>query len=251
MQFNLNISKEIIQLLSNKKLTLDQLFFLELIQKEKIDFLSKLLDTTQYKQQVINDLLNKNMIIFENDSYTLTENSVELLSLYDFISDEDSGFIAQAIETKPVVVKDKFNEQFDDSFNELWNLYPLTDKWEMSGVYGNTYIVHQHTHSRTLKSAKLKIKEKYKFYLKSKDSLKHSDIVLALKYELWFRKLNSTNVKNGLSFMQNILTWFNQRTFETYFDLYQEYISEHGSINFNDYSHRGSSVTGSLNTRLV
>jgi hypothetical protein len=93
MQYDLTISREIIQLLSNRKLSLDQLFFLELIRKENIDFLNKLLDNTQYKQFVIHDLLNKKMIAVSGSSFKLTEDSRQLLSLYDFISCDDSGFV--------------------------------------------------------------------------------------------------------------------------------------------------------------
>jgi hypothetical protein len=128
----------------------------------------------------------------------------------------------------------------------------------MDGVYGSNYYRHLHQHSRTLKGAKLKIKEKYRILLKDKkNNLPHQDIINALKYELWFRKLNSTNLKNGLSYMQNILTWINQKTFESYFELYQEHIKEHGSINFDSTgmgagSYRGQIVMGAgVSTRLV
>lgn len=259
MQYNLSISREVIQLLSNKKLSLDQLFFLELIQKENLDFLNKLLDNIQYKQFVVHDLLNKKMILVSGNTFKLTDESRQLLSLYDFISGDDSGFIAQSDELeidRPIKVL--ISDDFDEKFNELWNLYPLTDKWEMDGVYGSNYYRHLHPHSRTLKGAKLKIKEKYRILLKDKkNNLPHQDIINSLKYELWFRKLNSTNIKNGLSYMQNILTWINQKTFESYFELYQEHIKEYGSINFNSTgtgagNYNGRVIMGAgVSTRLV
>lgn len=263
MNFCLNISKEIIELLSNKKVTFDQLVTLKLLQDNQFYLLDTLILDGQYRHDVLLGLITKGMLKIQTDgSYTLTQHAREFLAIFNFISEDDSGFQPKSteeiredrmVQQAPVVMDSppEFTD-FDAQFNELWNVFPLTDRWDMNGTYSGQYYNVTHPHTRTLRNGKSKCKDKYRVILRDKQcELTHEQVMAALRYEIWFRKKNSTERKNEIQYMQNMYTWLNQRTFESYYILYQEHITKYGSIDFSNFNDSSNRATGSFSKRLT
>jgi len=102
----------------------------------------------------------------------------------------------------------------DDDFNRWWKAYPGTDTFKHKG--------QSFTGTRSLRKEKEDCKTKlYKILDEGEYTI--DEMVAALEYEVLQKKENSIKQKvNKLTFMQNSLTYLNQRTFEPFIELVRE-----------------------------
>lgn len=128
----------------------------------------------------------------------LTVNGTELLVFLD--TKEKSKFV----KTKPK----------NTDFEEWWKTYPGTDTF--------TYKGKTFTGSRTLRPAKEDCKIKFdKILLEGEYTAQ--DLIDALKFDVLQKKEASLKENtNKLKYMQNSLTYLNQRSFEPYIELIRE-----------------------------
>lgn len=260
IDFNLPVSQEVIKFLLDKNISLDHLLLLGLIKSEQQDVVQRLLNSSIYKN-VLLQLTTKGYIKIR-EGYLLTCSGDSIVAMYDFLTSESSGFVKKASEdykdpiatilvknsivqsvtiTSPARVNNNY-DQIDKDFTDLWNNFPMSDSW-----INNGYKMKQ---TRTLRSNKNACLDKYRRILTDKkNKLLHEDIMSALKYELFIRKKNSTFQNNQLTYMQGITTWLTQRTFESYFEQYKEALKEGENINLNEFE--GLSNTSSMIRRLT
>lgn len=102
-------------------------------------------------------------------------------------------------------------------FDQWWSAYPSTDtfKYKNKTFYG----------TRSLKAGKDECKIKFEAILNEKEYTVDL-LVKALEFEVTQKKENSIKTgQNRLTYMQNSLTYLNQRTFESFVDLIKEGIS--------------------------
>lgn len=96
------------------------------------------------------------------------------------------------------------NSFIDDSFKELYELYPR----QVSDGKGGYRVLR----AKTLDSEDARVcKKKYESIVRNDKKL-HSKIMKGLKTELHMRR-------NSIMYMQNLQTWINQRAWEKYADL--------------------------------
>lgn len=101
----------------------------------------------------------------------------------------------------------------DDPFKEFWSVFPSTDTFVYKGRKFNG--------TRALKTKKEECKAKLNKIL-SEGEYTIKDIVEALKIEIYQKKESSFKTgQNKLSYVQNSLTWLNQRGFEAFIELYK------------------------------
>lgn len=176
--------------LMNKGYTLDQVAVLKLID-EGVDIVARK-DTPKWG--VLLQALIRKGLMFE------TENKLTILGreIIVFIDSKDSKKIV-----KPKVASTEFDE--------WWNAYPSTDTFEHRGkkFEGSRGLRVARDDCRT-KFNKIMLEAEY-----SKDCL-----IGALKLDVHQKKEKSyqTNT-NKLSYMQNSLTYLNQRSFEPFIEL--------------------------------
>jgi hypothetical protein len=131
------------------------------------------------------------------DEYKLTTVGNELL---DFSKSEDNSLPIKKTE--------------DDSFLKWWKAYPGTDAFIYSGI---TF-----SGSRSLRVRKEDCRLKLKKILEEGEYA-IEDLISALELEVNLKKEASVkNRTNKLSFMQNSLTYLNQRTFEPFIEQIKE-----------------------------
>lgn len=119
------------------------------------------------------------------------------------------GFLSSPVDTK--IVKKKMAE---DDFEKWWKTYPGTDTF--------TYKGRTFTGSRTLRARKEDCKVKLNKII-SEGEYTITDLISALEFEVMQKKENSVKTNtNKMSFMQNSLTYLNQRTFEPFIELIKE-----------------------------
>lgn len=107
-------------------------------------------------------------------------------------------------------VKPKKKKTVTD-FEKWWKAYPGTDTFAHEGK--------SFTGTRTLRSRKEECKLKFDKILEEGEYTV-DDMIDALEYEVLQKKNNSIRDKaNKLTFMQNSLTYLNQRTFEPFIEL--------------------------------
>jgi hypothetical protein len=127
-------------------------------------------------------------------------------SVLDFLQQEIS-------ETTPL--KKKTN--IDSEFERWWKAYPGTDTFVHKGK------TFQGTRSMRVKKDDCKIKLKK---ILDEGEYTIDEMLEALEYEVLQKKENSVKAgENKLKYMQNTLTYLNQRTFEPYIELIKEGVS--------------------------
>jgi hypothetical protein len=135
-------------------------------------------------------------LITEEQKITLTGKE-----LIKFINDVEE-------ENKDVKVPKK---KIIEGFDLWWKTYPGTDTFVYSGkTFSGT---------RSLRAKKEDCKKKFNDILEEGEYTVQ-ELVDALQFEVDQKKLNSVKEKtNKLTFMQNSLTYLNQRTFEPFIEL--------------------------------
>ena len=113
-------------------------------------------------------------------------------------------------EAVKIVVKKPASTEFD----EWWKAYPGTDTFEYKGK--------KFTGSRSLRINKDQCRIKFdKILIEGEHTAK--DLIEALKFDVQQKKENSVKMStNKLTYMQNSLTYLNQRSFEPFIELIKE-----------------------------
>jgi len=119
-------------------------------------------------------------------------------------------FLTTTEETTTLVRKKKT----DDEFDLWWKAYPGTDTFKINGK--------SFTGTRSLRNKKDECKIKlYKILEEGEYTVK--ELIEALEFEVNQKVNNSIKTGvNKMSFMQNSLTYLNQRTFEPFIELIRE-----------------------------
>lgn len=173
----------------NQGLSLDHIYILHI---------SKICDLSTLKSSklvaIIKALQRKNLL---TDKYELTIEGQQYESLWN--SEE-------IVELKLVNKKLK-----DEAFEKWWLCYPGTDTFEYKGQrFAGTRGLRVKKDECCIKFNKILAEGEYTV----------EQLIQALEYELQQKKENSIKQKaNKLSFMQNSLTYLNQRTFEPFIEL--------------------------------
>lgn len=189
---SLTLTCEHFKVLLTQGYSLDMIFLLTAI-KEELDITELL---KEKKIALIHQtLLRKALITNENN---LTAEGKTLLT-----------FLSSPVEASTKIEKRKPIE--DDRFNQWWNAYPGTDTFEHKGT--------KFTGSRSLRVRKDECRLVITKIL-GEGEYGMDDLVKALELEVLQKKENSLKTKvNRLTFMQNSLTYLNQRTFEPFIEL--------------------------------
>ena len=125
------------------------------------------------------------------------------------IGKEVLSFLNEEIE-QPKIVKKKKQSDFD----KWWNQYPGTDTF--------TYKSQDFTGTRGMRVKKEDCKIKFNNIIEEGEYTS-IELIAALEYEILQKKENSIKTKvNRLTFMQNSLTYLNQRSFEPFIELIRE-----------------------------
>jgi len=136
-------------------------------------------------------------LVTDEDKLTLT--GKELLK---FVNEEHEP------EAKPK------RKKTTSDFETWWKAYPGTDTFTHKGK--------SFTGTRTLRARKDECKLKFDKILEEGEYVLQ-DLLDALKFEVDQKKENSVKTKtNRMTFMQNSLTYLNQRTFEPFIELIKE-----------------------------
>jgi len=121
------------------------------------------------------------------------------------------GFLDEEGTPETKLVKEKPNS---NDFDEWWKNYPGTDTFTHKGK--------EFTGTRGMRVKKDDCKIKLNAIL-AEGEYTIEEMIAALKYEVLQKKENSYATKtNRLSFMQNSLTYLNQRSFEPFIELIRE-----------------------------
>lgn len=174
--------------------SLDIIYFLKLIEEGA--------DATALcenpKMSVLCQTLRRKGLLSESFKLTLIGKSV-----LGFLDEEGTP------ETKLVKKKQDSND-----FDEWWKAYPGTDTFTHKGK--------DFTGTRSMRVKKDDCKAKLNAILQEGEYT-IEELIAALKYEVLQKKENSYASKtNKLSYMQNSLTYLNQRTFEPFIELIRE-----------------------------
>lgn len=132
------------------------------------------------------------------EDYKLTIEGKELLAFFDTSSRETIAKVRPA----------------DDLFEAWWKIYPGTDTFTHKGV--------SFTGSRGLRVNKEECKLRFDKILGEGEYT--ADVMIeALQFDILQKKENSVKTKaNKVTYMQNSLTYLNQRTFEPFIELIKE-----------------------------
>lgn len=127
--------------------------------------------------------------------------SIEGKSLIDFLS---SSEVTKIVKHAPK----------QDDFDRWWKAYPATDTF--------TYQGKNFSGSRAMKVKKDDCREKLNKII-SEGEYTIDDLVKSLEFEVLQKKKNSIKTNNNnLSYMQNSMTYLNQRTFEAFIELMKD-----------------------------
>lgn len=179
--------------------TLDMLFLLKLIE-ENIDVKALCNDDTidsHIKLSALYQSIYRKGLITEKNTITLSGKKI-----LEFLNSEESN--VKLIKTKVSV----------DDFELWWKKYPGTDTFKYKSV--------SFTGTRGLRKDKEQCNLKFNKILNEGDYTT-TDLISALEYEVLQKKENSIkNKSNKMTFMQNSLTYLNQKTFEPFIELIKE-----------------------------
>jgi len=188
---NLTKFKNIIE----KGYSLDVIFLLEMCEKE-VD-LKKFCDTPKLK--ALRQLIIRKQLISEKEMLMLEGQN--LLAFYRE-NDNDDNVVYERRKTS------------EDAFDRWWKTYPGTDTF--------THKNKSFSGGRSLRTKKDECKEKLEKIL-SEGEYTISELIAALEFEVLQKKEKSVLTKsNALTFMQNSLTYLNQKTYESFVELIRE-----------------------------
>jgi len=188
---NLTKFKNIIE----KGYSLDVIFLLEMCEKE-VD-LKKFCDTPKLK--ALRQLIIRKQLISEKEMLMLEGQN--LLAFYRE-NDNDENVVYERRKTS------------EDAFDRWWKAYPGTDTF--------THKNKSFSGGRSLRTKKDECKEKLEKIL-SEGEYTISELIAALEFEVLQKKEKSVLTKsNALTFMQNSLTYLNQKTYESFVELIRE-----------------------------
>ncbi len=174
--------------------TLDMLYLLKLI--EEGNDASSLCENE--RMSVLCQTVRRKGLLSENFKITLIGKSV-------------LGFLDEKGEPEMKLVKSKI---VPNDFDDWWKAYPGTDTFSHKKV--------DFTGTRSMRAKKDDCKLKLKNIL-AEGEYTIKEMIAALEYEVLQKKENSVKTKtNRLTFMQNSLTYLNQRTFEPFIELIRE-----------------------------
>lgn len=159
------------------------------------------------------------------DIKLLCEESPKLKALYQgiyrkgLLTDDNKLTLAgkavlQLLDKKEENVVLKKKSVVEDDFNIWWKTFPGTDTFVHNGV--------SFAGTRSLRAKKDECKLKLNKIL-AEGEYTIEELVQAIEYEVLQKKENSVKTNtNKLSYMQNSLTYLNQRTFEPFIELVRE-----------------------------
>ena len=189
----LNVTPEQFEELIKRSYNLDILYLLKMID-EQYD-VAPLCKESMRISAIYQSLIRKGLITTEDKLTVLGRD------LLDFL-DIKTG--AKIIKRKPATT----------DFEEWWKLYPGTDSFEYKGK--------KFTGTRAIRKGKDECRLKFdKIILEGEYTA--SQLISALKLEILQKKESSISTNsNRLTFMQNSVTYLNQRAFEPYIELLSE-----------------------------
>lgn len=190
---NIKISLSHFKELIEEGYGLDVIFYLRLID-EGADV--EQLQTTS-KLKILYQTVRRKGLITE-------ENKITVLGRLVMKLESDEEVAEKIVKTKP-----------DDSdFEKWWKLYPGTDTF--------TYKGQSFTGSRAMRAKKEDCKTKFNNII-AEGEYTAQEMIDALQYDVMQKKENSIKTKvNRLTYMQNSLTYLNQRSFEPFIELIRE-----------------------------
>ena len=190
---NLKITFKKYEALIQRGFTLDMIYLLKMIQEE-FD-VKTLCQNTPKLCLLCQTILRKELI---TEDYKLTIEGKELLAFFD-------------TPTRETIAKVRPD---NDLFEAWWKVYPGTDTFTHKGV--------SFTGSRGLRVNKEECKLKFDKILGEGEYT--ADVMIeALQFDILQKKENSIKTKaNKVTYMQNSLTYLNQRTFEPFIELIKE-----------------------------
>lgn len=162
----------------------------------------------------------------QSDISSLKEGSVKIAALHQtlirkgLICDNEEKLttlgqeLLQFLETKEQTKLAKKKTASATEFEEWWKIYPGTDTFKHKGK--------SFTGSRSLRQNKEECKIKFnKILLEGEYTA--SDLIQALQFDVHQKKENSVKTgTNKITYMQNSLTYLNQRSFEPFIELIKE-----------------------------
>lgn len=173
---------------------LDMIYFLKLAD-EGIDVSTLCGDV---KMQMICQTVRRKGLLSEDFKITLIGKSI--LGFLDDEGESEVKLNKKVVET--------------DTFDAWWKAYPGTDTFTHKG--------QNFTGSRSMRMKKEDCKAKLISILEEGEYT-IEDMIAALEFEVLQKKENSVKSKtNKLTFMQNSLTYLNQRTFESFIELVKQ-----------------------------
>ncbi len=173
---------------------LDMIYFLKLAD-EGIDVSTLCGDV---KMQMICQAVRRKGLLSEDFKVTLIGKSI--LGFLDDEGEPEAKLNKKVVET--------------DTFDAWWKAYPGTDTFTHKG--------QSFTGSRGLRRQREDCKTKLISILEEGEYT-IEEMIAALEFEVLQKKENSVKSKtNKLSFMQNSLTYLNQRTFESFIELVKQ-----------------------------
>ena len=186
-----NIAFQQFHQLHNGGYTLDQVYMLLQIQ-QGLD-LSTLCEGSPKMEALYQGLYRRGLI---TDEHKISLRGQEMIK---FIEESDAD---EKLPKRKIVTVD---------FDVWWKTYPGTDTFSHQG---KTF-----AGSRSLRVKKDDCKKKFQAVI-DEGEYTAKDMLEALKFEIEQKKQNSIKEKaNKLTFMQNSLTYLNQRTFEPFIEL--------------------------------
>jgi hypothetical protein len=176
--------------------SLDIVFFLKMIQEGSV--IGEVCEGNPKLEALYQSLIRKGLIT-EKDELTIAGEA-----LIKFLNSKERVKLVKK-SSEPSV------------FDQWWAAYPATDtfKYKNKTFYG----------TRSLKAGKEECKIKLEAILNEKEYTLEV-LIKALEFEVVQKKENSIKTgANKLTYMQNSLTYLNQRTYESFVDLIKEGIS--------------------------
>lgn len=190
----LNVTPQQFEELIKRGYNLDVIFLLKLID-EQYD-VSPLCEGSMKIASVYQTLIRKALITKDDEKITTLGKD-----LLEFMNAKSTG---KLIKRKPATT----------DFEEWWKNYPGTDSFEYKGK--------KFTGTRAIRKGKDECRLKFdKIILEGEYTAQQ--LIAALNYELLQKKESSVSTNsNRMTFMQNSVTYLNQRAFEAYIELINE-----------------------------
>ena len=175
--------------------SLDMLCFITLVQEgNDVDAMC----TDDSKMKMLYQTVRRKGLLSESNKITI-------------IGKEVLSFLNEKIEEPTLTYRKK---KTDSDFDKWWMTYPGTDTF--------TYKSQSFTGTRGMRVKKEDCKVKFNSIV-GEGEYKPTELIAALEYEILQKKENSIKTKvNRLTFMQNSLTYLNQRSFEPFIELIRE-----------------------------